>query len=168
MPPRLLPRPNAIVVLGARVLSDGRLSQALSRRVERAAQAFREAPDALLVCSGGRAWAGHIEADCMREHLVRLGVEPSSIVLETLSMSTAQNARLTTALLRQRGIGRALVVTCPWHLPRALADFRLCGLEVDGLAADSVPLPFRKRVWIRARERSCVWIDHTRLRSGLA
>ncbi len=104
----------------------------------------------------------------MREHLVSLGVEPSSIVLESMSLSTAQNARLTTALLRQRGIGRALVVTCPWHLPRALADFRLCGLEVDGLAADSVPLPFRKQVWIRARERSCVWIDQTRLKSGLA
>jgi uncharacterized SAM-binding protein YcdF (DUF218 family) len=160
------PQALAIVVLGARVLPDGRPGQALRRRVQRAAQAYHAQLAPLLVCSGGRAWSGHIEAERMRDQLVQLGVAPSAILLELRSRSTAQNARFSSDLLRDRGVSAAIVVTCPWHMPRAIADFCVCGLSAVGLPADTPPVPWPHRLWRCSLERACRSMDRARLLSG--
>jgi cyclophilin family peptidyl-prolyl cis-trans isomerase len=98
-----------------------------------------------------------VEADAMREELVRAGVPADAIVRERCSLSTRENARFTAALLRRRGMRRVTVVTCDWHLPRALAAFRRAGLEVEGFAAPSVAVPWRRRVVRWGRERVLAW-----------
>ncbi|HEY6463027.1 MAG TPA: YdcF family protein, partial [Polyangiaceae bacterium] len=113
----------AIVTLGCRVTLDGegRLSGALGRRVRAAAHAYgayqqQTGEGTLVVASGGRHWDGEVEADAMARELVRLGVPEAAIVRERCSLSTRENARYAAAALARRGIERALVVTCPWHL----------------------------------------------------
>jgi uncharacterized SAM-binding protein YcdF (DUF218 family) len=130
--------PEAIVVLGCMPLfSAGRLSGALGRRTAAGARSFAETADAsLIIASGGRAWAGIVEAESIRAELVLAGVPPAKIVCERCSLSTRDNARYTAAQLRRRGLARVLVVTCGWHLPRAVALFRAQGLEVRGVAAE--------------------------------
>jgi len=93
----------------------------------------------------------------MRAELVRAGVPAEAIVRERCSLSTRENARFTAALLRRRGMRRVTVVTCDWHLPRALAAFRRAGLEVEGFAAPSVAVPWRRRVVRWGRERVLAW-----------
>ena len=130
--------PEAIVVLGCMpVFSAGRLSGALGRRTSAGARWFALAGDApLLVASGGRVWGGRIEAESMQTELVLSGVPAAKIVCERCSLSTRDNARYTAALLWRRGLSRVLVVTCGWHLPRAVALFRAQGLDVTGAAAE--------------------------------
>jgi len=111
----------------------------------------------LVVASGGRRWHGVVEADAMRSELVRAGVPAEAIVRERCSLSTRENARFSAALLGRRGIQRVTVVTCDWHLPRALAAFRRAGLEVEGFAAPSVTVPWRRRVVRWGRERVLAW-----------
>lgn len=158
----------AIVVLGARVHPDGRLSGALLRRVQTAALAWRQNVATLVVCSGGKSWNGHVEAVVMRDALEALGVPGACILLETSSLSTAENARETSILLRREGIGRVVLVTNGWHLPRALADFRLCGVQAAPLAAHSAPMTVAQSVMRRLFERACRVLDRARLTRSLA
>jgi uncharacterized SAM-binding protein YcdF (DUF218 family) len=151
---------HAIVALGCRVTHDaeGRLAGALGRRVHVAAQEYerraaRGGAALVVVASGGRRWDGEVEADAMARELVVLGVPEGAIVRERLSLSTPDNARFAAEALSRRGIGRATVVTCAWHLPRAEALFRRSGLQVDGVGAGVDGAPWSRRVWRWGRER---------------
>jgi uncharacterized SAM-binding protein YcdF (DUF218 family) len=89
-----------------------------------------------------------VEADAMREELVRSGVASSRVVRERCSLTTWDNARLSAALLRRFGVGRITLVTCEWHIARAAAFFRGEGLSVDPLPVTSPSIPPLAR-WVR-------------------
>jgi uncharacterized SAM-binding protein YcdF (DUF218 family) len=153
--------PTALVVLGCRVTLDreGRLEGALGRRVRATAEAYARLGDgqALVVASGGRRWSDGVEADAIARELVRLGVAERAIVRERCSLSTRENARFAAAALARRGIARATVVTCAWHLPRAVALFARQGVDVEGLAVAPRDAPWTRRVWRWGRERVLRW-----------
>lgn len=128
---------DAIVVLGCRVRSGGALAGAARRRVERAAQAYASGHAELVFASGGRSWEGLTEADAFARALIELGVPDASIVRERHSQTTVQNARFVVRLARQRHLHRLGIVTCDWHLPRALAAFRRHAIDVTPLGARS-------------------------------
>lgn len=165
---------GAIVVLGCRVRLDagGQLCPgALSRRLEAAARAYActGQEHTVVVVSGGRHWEGILEADAMARELARRGVPPNAIARERCSLSTRDNARLTAMALARRGIARAAVVTCEWHLPRALALFRLAGIEAYGVpAVDPTDTNASRwsQAWRVARERVLGWVE-TRIARGL-
>jgi cyclophilin family peptidyl-prolyl cis-trans isomerase len=145
------------VVLGCRVRLDeaGRLTGALARRLSAGERAFRAraAPDAIVVVSGGRRWTLDVEADRMALEIERLGVDPRAIVRERCSLSTRDNATFSAALLARRGIRRAGVVTCPWHMPRALSLFARAGVEATPIPAEDGPRPAGPaRFWRWGRE----------------
>jgi cyclophilin family peptidyl-prolyl cis-trans isomerase/uncharacterized SAM-binding protein YcdF (DUF218 family) len=155
----------AIVVLGCpvRLGPDGRLRPgALARRLDAAAYEYarRGAEHTVVIVSGGRHWAGLIEADVMARELVWRGVPHEAVVRERCSLTTRDNARFAAAALERRGLPSALVVTCEWHLPRAMAHFRRAGVRVDGVGARDLPVqPWTTRVFRRARERLLMWMQ---------
>ena len=61
---------DALIVLGCRV-TDGQLSSAAARRVERAARAYREQGAELVIAAGGKRWQGVMEADVFARGLER-------------------------------------------------------------------------------------------------
>ena len=56
------------------------------------------------------------------------GITP--LALEEQSVSTWENGQYTGTLLRRLGLGKILLVTHAWHMPRALESFRRAGIEV--------------------------------------
>lgn len=154
---------RAVVVLGCAVRLDarGRLGTgALSRRLDAGARAYADGAGAptVVVVSGGRRWGDAVEADVMATELRERGVPGAAIVRERCSLSTAENARFSAAILERRGLRRAAIVTCAWHVPRAVALFRRAGVDVDAIpAADGGAVSRRSRVWRWARERALVW-----------
>jgi uncharacterized SAM-binding protein YcdF (DUF218 family) len=155
---------DAIVVLGARIQPDGLPGPAVRRRVERAALAFEQGIAPIVVPSGGRRWHGHLEAGSMRSMLVKLGVPEDRIVIEGASMTTAENALFTTRLASQRRWSHLAVVTCAWHIPRAVLDFRRCGLDVMPIAASGGTSTLRERAVRSVKEWTCTRLDGVRLR----
>jgi len=155
---------DAIVVLGCGVERDGRPSPALSRRLALAMKAHRARPSAPIVLTGGRRYVGrYVEAEVMREVLVSRGLQQRQLWVESRSLSTRENAVFTARLLS--GDAVALLATCSWHLPRAIACFRRHGV-------DAVPPP---RSWwntpppsfsARARETLSRCFDWTITRFG--
>jgi uncharacterized SAM-binding protein YcdF (DUF218 family) len=130
-------RADAIVVLGCRMPPDGSAGGALLRRVEHAATLWREGAAPLLLLSGGGEgpWP---EAQAMRDLAIAAGVPEPSLLVEATSRNTVENAVFSARLLRERGLGRVVVVTDAYHLLRARLLFRAAGLEV---AAASAPPP---------------------------
>jgi uncharacterized SAM-binding protein YcdF (DUF218 family) len=156
---RLGPDPKRVCRLGPEPkLAPG----ALARRIEAAAALYRRVADqnTLVIASGGRRWAGLIEADVMARELARQGVPANAILRERCSLSTRDNARFAAAILARHGIGAAVVVTSTWHLPRAVLHFRNAGLEVQPVAAaDGGRVDWSRRLWRWSRERLLTWVE---------
>jgi len=82
-----------------------------------------------LILSGGRVFdvGQEAEAAIMGRYASEWGVEPGSILLETDSRTTWQNARNVVARFRPRKI---ILVTSAYHMPRAVWCFTRQGVEV--------------------------------------
>ncbi|MBI3947736.1 MAG: YdcF family protein [Armatimonadetes bacterium] len=89
--------------------------------------------------------------------LAEAGVPGAALVLEDRGRSTAESARLCARILRERGWRTALLVSDPWHLPRAARLFRREGVTI-------FPSPaFDSPTWTRSGPR----LRHT-LREGVS
>jgi uncharacterized SAM-binding protein YcdF (DUF218 family) len=138
----------AIVVLGAAVLPDGTPGPALARRIAQAARLWREGRAAAVIGSGALGDWPPSEARAIRDGLLAAGVPAAAILEEDRARSTFENALNSVALMRARGLARAIVVTDAWHLPRAVLTFRLLGMAAEGSAPPDGPA----RLFWRLRE----------------
>jgi len=139
----------AVVVLGAKVLADGRASPALERRVEAAAELFHQRLSRLIIFSGGAFGALPAEAKVMQRLAQELDVPASACLLEDQSHTTEENARFTAELLRARGIQQVLLVTDGFHLLRAVRLFRR-----EGVA--TIPVASKRELTTGQRVRAAV------------
>ncbi len=115
-----------------------------------------------IVACGGRAWNGLVEADELARLLVEGDVPREAVVRERCSLDTRENAWFAAEMLRRRGIEDVLVVTCSWHLPRALRLFREVGLRASGYGVEPPDASRLARVYWAARERVSTWKDALR------
>jgi uncharacterized SAM-binding protein YcdF (DUF218 family) len=57
--------------------------------------------------------------ELMKREALRMGVPASAILVEPLSATTEENAKRTAALMTERGLHTAILVTSPYHQRRA-------------------------------------------------
>lgn len=146
---------RVIVVLGCAVGPDGQPSSALSRRISAARAVWAANPRAKLLASGGRRWFGRAEASVILEQMRARGVPAGALLAELSSLTTRENAEYSRDLLSRRypaGLPRVVLVSCDWHLPRALVNFRRAGLECVPFAAPS-PGGSVEGGWRKLKER---------------
>jgi len=149
---------DAIVVLGTPLSAENSLTDVARERVRGGVGLWQRGLAPILCLSGGGARRiapdRPREADVMAAHAESLGVPASALRVERDSLSTADNARLSAALLRADGCRRVWVVTQPFHTRRSRFWFRRVGLEaLAWYDDDSVEFrdPRRALSWI-ARE----------------
>lgn len=96
--------------------------------------------DYLLLTGGGVDWLepreGGSEAQNMAAILGLLGVPPEAMWLETEARNTYENAVYSRAILAERGVTRALLVTSARHMPRSVLLFEQQGVAVVPAPAD--------------------------------
>jgi cyclophilin family peptidyl-prolyl cis-trans isomerase/uncharacterized SAM-binding protein YcdF (DUF218 family)/HEAT repeat protein len=149
---------DVLVVLGCRVQGTA-LPPAALRRVERAAEIYRSEGASLVIAAGGKAWEGTRESQTFARGLVERGVPVQHIIEEQESLTTRGNARGVARLLRGRTIGRLGVVTCDWHMPRALRLFQRQGITAIALPATSPRRPVHLAAARFVRERLSLALD---------
>jgi uncharacterized SAM-binding protein YcdF (DUF218 family) len=98
-------------------------------RLRYAARLYRMIGKPVLVTGGSPEGASKGEAVYMQETLERDFHVPVKWV-EERSRTTAENARLSRAMLQQHGIQKIYLVTHAWHMPRARLVFEHAGFEV--------------------------------------
>jgi uncharacterized SAM-binding protein YcdF (DUF218 family) len=164
---------DAIVVLGAPLLSDGSVGEVLAERVRAGVELWRAGVAPRVVLSGGRTrGAPRSESEAMGELARGLGLPDDALLLESESQTTYENAHRVAELLGARGWRRVVVVTTPFHLRRAVRWFRRAGLEAEGwVIVDSVQFRDGRRGlrWVVREYGSWLvsaWID-LRRRLGL-
>lgn len=118
-----------IVIFGAAVSAEGRLSAALLRRIGYGFDAATAHPEALVLCSGGGAHAGPSEASVMIEVLTRRGLSPGRLIADHASLDTLQNVVAAARLLRARGGGTVVAVSDGYHLPRVRLLLAILGVR---------------------------------------
>ncbi len=160
------PRETALV-LGAKIRAPGEPTALLADRLDTAAELLRLGKVERLLLSGDGSAGRPDEVEAMRRYLVSLGVREEALVLDR------QSARTLASLVRARdvfGERAPIVVTSPFHLPRALYLAKRVGLEALGVpAAPRRRVSMRKRLLNSGRERlaqlRAIW-DVARGRAG--
>jgi len=127
------PAADAIVVLGARIHADGRPYSLLVDRLVTAEDLWRHGKAPRIVLSGrGGGGVGDDEVAAMRRFLAARGVPAAAMVDDPLGLRTIDTMQRCRDVY---GVARALVVTNPFHVPRAVFLARSVGLEAHGVEA---------------------------------
>jgi len=145
-----LPRAaGPILVLGAGVLPDREPTQVLQARLETALALYQEGRGSWLLVSGDNRAASYNEPKAMKRWLVRHGVPQERVVSDYAGRRTYDSLKRAQAVF---GVGRLIIVTSDFHLPRALYLARRLGLDAYGVPASTVVLPLGKRIGFWGRE----------------
>ena len=110
-----------LVVLGFQLNPDGTIRKELEERLKVALSASQQYPQAFIVCTGGGTAAENpdaTEAGKMAEWLESNGVEPSRILVEDQSLTTAQNAVYTFDILTKQHpqVNRIAIISSDYHI----------------------------------------------------
>ncbi|MHC4937674.1 MAG: YdcF family protein [Planctomycetota bacterium] len=111
---------DAIVVLGAHVYADGRVSDSLADRVRTGVELYHQGLAPRMVMSGGPGDGEVHETEAMRDLAIELGVPRDAIELDLGGLNT----RATVANTRYAHV---LAVSHHWHLPRIKMAYRQAG-----------------------------------------
>lgn len=130
------PGMDYLIVLGASVYQDGP-SPGLMRRINAVTAVLDRHPDAVIIASGGQGKGEPIsEAQCIRDELVKRGVDPARIVMEDRSTNTLENIAFSRAIIGNDD-AKIGIVTNNYHVWRALRLAKRAGLKnAYGIASE--------------------------------
>jgi vancomycin permeability regulator SanA len=128
-----IPERSVAIVFGAGLWWDGSPSPVLRDRVATAAQLYFSGKVKKLLMSGDNRFLDYNEPGAMREYALKLGVPDNDIVLDYAGRRTYDTCYRAREIF---GLGRAILVTQAFHLPRALYTCNQLGLRAIGVPAD--------------------------------
>ncbi|WP_189061984.1 YdcF family protein [Longimycelium tulufanense] len=124
-----LTRADMVVVLGA-AQYNGRPSGALTARLERARDLYRQGVGAKIVTVGGKLPGdNYTEAETGRRWLADQGIPVKDLVAVDEGGDTLGSMKAVAELARERGWRSAVIVSDPWHSLRARTMARDVGLD---------------------------------------
>jgi vancomycin permeability regulator SanA len=152
---------DAVVVLGARVYADGRLSDALADRVRTGCSLYLDGLARKLILSGGPGDGPVSEPQAMKRMAVQCGVKPEDILLDERGVNTQATVTNTEAIFSELHASRILVVSHFYHLPRIKLAYQREGWEVYTVPAKESYL-LRQMPYNMAREVAAFWAYYLR------
>lgn len=114
------------------------LNQAADRFVE-ALRLARNYPEAKILISGGDgSISGDFESETQtaQRFFSAFDIDPSRLVKESTSRTTYENSLNTADLLKARGMGKCLLITSAFHMPRSIGLFAKAGINVTPWPVD--------------------------------
>lgn len=148
---------DCIIVLGAKVWPDGRMSNTLRFRCEKALEAWQNGIAGMVIACGGRVQdESETEASAMARWFEEKGVPPECILREDKSADTRENLNNARVFMEESGMKTAAICTSDYHLTRAMWLARHIGIEACGMPA---PSPKTMYGFIMGRVREVVgWV----------
>ncbi len=123
---------DAIIVLGAAAY-DARPSPVLEERIRHGIDLYRRGLAKHLIFTGGFGKGARFsESQVAQRYALRHGVPKQAILIETESRTTRQNLQQAAALMRTHHFERAIIVSDPLHMARALRLARESGIDALG------------------------------------
>jgi uncharacterized SAM-binding protein YcdF (DUF218 family) len=124
---------DAIIVLGAAAY-DARPSPVFQERIRHGLDLYRRGYAPVLLFTGGYGGsrARFSESQVARRYALQQGIPESAILIESVSRTTRENLLQARQLMQERGLHRAIVVSDPLHMARALRLSRELGIDAVG------------------------------------
>jgi SanA protein len=124
---------QAVIVLGALVFPDGRVSDMVADRLETAYGLYAAGKAKKILVTGDHGTLDYDEVNTMRRYLERKGVPTEDIFMDHAGFDTYNSMYRARDVFQ---VHSAIIVTQRFHLPRAVYIARKLGLDVQGVAAD--------------------------------
>ncbi|KTD10898.1 membrane protein [Legionella gratiana] len=127
---------DVILVLSTKAYHGNKYNPCLVARVQHAVNLYKTdyAPK-LLFSGGGNIINGKNEAQVMKEIALLLGVAEEDILLESASISTYENLLFSEKIVTAKQFNSIILVTEPFHSPRAILVAQKIGLPVSSSPA---------------------------------
>ena len=123
---------DCILVLGAGENGE-RPSLMLADRLDRGLQLYFAGASEKLLMSGDHGRADYDEVNVMKEQAIAAGAKSSDVFMDHAGFSTYESLYRARDIFLAR---RVIIVTQPYHLPRALYIAEALGIEAWGVGAD--------------------------------
>lgn len=124
---------DAIVVLGAAAY-DALPSPVFEARIDHGLDLYRAGHAPTLIFTGGYggATARFSESQVARRYALRREIPDAAILIESRSRTTLENLVEARGLMQAHGLHRAIIVSDPLHMARALRASRRLGIDAVG------------------------------------
>ncbi|MCZ8521750.1 MULTISPECIES: SanA/YdcF family protein [Paenibacillus] len=142
-----VPPAEAILVLGARVYPDGRVSDIVKDRLDTGVELYRLGRAPKILVSGDHGRKDYDEVNTMKNYLLKAGVPEADIFMDHAGFDTYDSMYRARDVFLVR---KAIVVTQDYHVKRAVYLGRELGIDTYGVASDH--RNYRKIVQYEARE----------------
>ena len=140
---------GTVVVLGAQVKGDVP-SLSLATRINAAYDYLSAHPQTVCIATGGRAKGENItEAQCIRDELVKKGIDPERIICENEAVDTDTNMEYSAKIIEDLGLDKNIViVTESYHQFRSSLYAKRYGLVPTSYSSHS-PFALQSASWVR-------------------
>lgn len=123
---------DTIIVLGAKVYDDGRLSLMLKDRLDKTIEAYNELDIKTVVVSGDSEHKDYDETTKMKEYLINNGIPEEDIVVDVYGLSTYDSIY---RLKNVYNIDKVVIITQNYHLYRSIYIANSLGIDAYGISA---------------------------------
>lgn len=131
-----LPQCDAVLVLGAYVAPDGKLSDMLKDRTDVGLQVYNDMKASKILLSGDHGKVNYDEVNGMKNYVVSKGVKPENVFMDHAGFSTYDSMYRARDIFK---IKKLIIVTQGYHLKRAVFIARELGIEAYGVSSDLQP-----------------------------
>ncbi|GAA4320148.1 ElyC/SanA/YdcF family protein [Pontixanthobacter gangjinensis] len=128
-----IPHSETVIILGASVHADGKLSPILKDRVDTAIKLYENGIVENFLVTGDHRSDDYNEVAAMTNYLQKNGIDKSLITSDHAGLDTYDSMYRAGRVFN---IEDAIVVTQNFHLPRTLFIAQNLGLDYHGFAAD--------------------------------
>lgn len=128
-----VPHAQAVLILGARVYADGRMSDILRDRVLTALSLYKNGTADVILVSGDHGRKEYDEVGTIRKFLLESGVPPKAIFLDHAGFDTYDSLYRAQKIFEVQSL---VIATQKFHLSRALYIARSLGIRAYGVEAD--------------------------------
>ncbi|HVK38806.1 MAG TPA: YdcF family protein [Candidatus Kapabacteria bacterium] len=128
---------DAGVILGAAVWSGDRPSPVFRERIKTGFDLLENGTIPFLVLTGANAPGELTEAEVGRRELLKLGADPTRIVIETRTRSTVQQVMFIRDELTKQGWRSFVIISDQFHLTRTLEICDFNDLDAHGVSSES-------------------------------
>ena len=123
---------DTLIVLGAKVHDDGRLSLMLKDRLDKTIEVYNKLDIKRVIVSGDSEHKDYDETTKMKEYLINNGIPEENIIVDIYGLSTYDSIY---RLKNVYGINKSIIITQKYHLYRSLYIANSLGIEAYGIPA---------------------------------
>ncbi len=144
-----IPAERVAIVFGAGLLRDGSAGPVLRDRVETAVQLYQQGKVDKLLMSGDNRFVDYNEPEAMRQYALGFGVPDADVILDYAGRRTYDTCYRAHSVFQ---VDSAILVTQPFHLPRAIFLCNWFGVKSTGVEANNTYFRKVSRIYWNTRE----------------